>query len=91
MTCLRVVVIVDGSGDLETTLIGLADEGLSDVVVCVGRDGPTAAEAAALADAGLEAVAGQTALGAARTLLAGLRGGRVLVMRAGDVPEPGLT
>ncbi|SDN06260.1 CDP-glycerol glycerophosphotransferase family protein [Actinomyces ruminicola] len=86
----RVVVIVDGGGDLETTLIGLADEGISDVVVCVGREGPTPAEAAALAEHGLEPVAGETALDAARTVLASLRGGRVLVLRAGDVPEPGL-
>lgn len=89
-TCLRVVVIVDGGGDLETTLIGLADEGISDVVVCVGREGPTRAEAAALAEHDLEPVVGETPLAAARRMLAGLRGGRVLVLRAGDVPEPGL-
>ncbi|WP_128683464.1 CDP-glycerol glycerophosphotransferase family protein [Actinomyces qiguomingii] len=87
---LRVVVIVDGGGDLETTLIGLADERISDVVVCVGSGGPTPAEAAALADHGLEPVVGETPLAAARLVLAGLRGIRVLVLRAGDVPEPGL-
>ncbi|NDR52814.1 CDP-glycerol glycerophosphotransferase family protein [Actinomyces sp. 565] len=88
-TSLRVVVIVDGGGDLETTLIGLADEGIGDVAVCVGADGPTPAEAAALAEHDLEPVVGQTPLAAARRVLAGLRG-RVLVLRAGDVPEPGL-
>ncbi|WP_147680549.1 CDP-glycerol glycerophosphotransferase family protein [Actinomyces ruminicola] len=89
-TRLRVVVVVDGGGDLETTLIGLADEGLNDVVVCVGAGGPTPAEAAALADYGLDPVVGETALDGARRVLAGMRGGRVLVLRAGDVPEPGL-
>lgn len=86
----RVVVIVDGGGDLETTLIGLAGEGINDLVVCMGREGATPPEAAALAEYGLEPVVEETALDAARTVLAGLRGGRVLVLRAGDVPEPGL-
>lgn len=72
-TCLRVVAIADGDGDLETTLIGLADEGIGDVVVCVGRDGATPTEAAALADHDLEPAVGETPLDAARMALAGLR------------------
>lgn len=93
---LHVVVIVDGDGELEATLIGLRDEGLTgrddvEIIVCVGADGPTPVEALALADHGLTATMGETAVAAARAAISGLHDGRLLVLRAGDVPEDGFS